>query len=216
MTNPFLNKIHWLGHASFRIEGENSTIYLDPWQLSGELPEADLILITHDHHDHCSPEDVARIQTDGTVIVTVAESVKKLKGDVRVVKPGDRLTIKGVDIQAVPAYNLTKFRSPGVTFHPKEMGFVGFIVTVDGQRIYHAGDTDIIPEMSGFQADIALLPVSGTYVMTVEEAIEAARIIKPGVVIPMHVGRGIGSEKDLETIQANSPVPVNLLEFEGK
>ena len=216
MINPFLNKIHWLGHASFRIDGETATIYLDPWQLSGDQPQADLILITHDHHDHCSPEDVAKIQGTGTVIVTVAESVKKLKGDIRVVKPGDLLTVKGVDIQAVPAYNLTKFRSPGVTFHPKEMGFVGFIVTVDGQRIYHAGDTDIIPEMSDYQADIALLPVSGTYVMTAEEAAEAAGIIKPGVMVPMHVGRGIGSENDLETIQAISPVPVEVLEFEGK
>jgi L-ascorbate metabolism protein UlaG (beta-lactamase superfamily) len=216
MTNPFLNKIHWLGHASFRIDGETATIYLDPWQLSGDQPKADLILITHDHHDHCSPEDVAKIMGAGTVIVTVAESVKKLKGNIRVVKPGDLLTVNGVDILAVPAYNLTKFRSPGVTFHPKEMGFVGFIVTVDGQRIYHAGDTDIIPEMSEYQADIALLPVSGTYVMTAEEAAEAAGIIKPGVMVPMHVGRGIGSEKDLETIQAMSPVPVKVLEFEGK
>ncbi len=216
MTNPFLHKIHWLGHASFRIDGEKTTIYIDPWQLSGELPEADLILITHDHHDHLSPEDVAKIQKADTVIVTVAASANKLKGDIQVVAPGDQLTLKDVFIQAVPAYNLTKFRSPGVPFHPKEMGFVGFLVTVDGQRIYHAGDTDIIPEMAGYQVDIALLPVSGTYVMTAEEAAEAVELLKPKVMIPMHVGRGIGSEKDLDTIRAKSSIPVKVMEFEGK
>ena len=210
-----LKNIHWLGHDSFRIDGETAVIYLDPWQL-GESPKAaDLVLITHDHHDHCSVEDVEKIQQKGTVIVTVEAAAKMLKGQIEIVKPGDTLTLKGVKIEAVPAYNLTKFRSPGVPFHPKEKAYVGFILTVGGMRIYHAGDTDVIPEMEKFEVDIGLLPVSGIYVMTADEAVEAARVIKPQVVIPMHVGRGIGAHSDAEQFKAKSPVPVEVLPFEG-
>ena len=144
--NPMIENIHWLGHDSFRIEAGDLVIYIDPWQL-GHCPDADIILITHDHMDHCSPDDVKRIQKEHTVIVTVAAAAKKLKGEIKVVKPGDSLTVKGVQIQAVSAYNLTKFRSPGVPFHPKEAGHVGYILHVGGQRIYHAGDTDVISEM---------------------------------------------------------------------
>jgi L-ascorbate metabolism protein UlaG (beta-lactamase superfamily) len=173
-------------------------------------------LITHDHHDHCSPEDVVRIQGENTVIITVKSAAEKLKGKVEVVKPGDSLIRKGVKIEVVPAYNVNKFRSPGIPFHPKEKGYVGFILTVDGQRIYHAGDTDVIPEMANYKVDIALLPISGTYVMTVEEAAEAARLIAPAVVIPMHVGRGIGSMADLEAFRALCPAPVKVLEMETR
>jgi L-ascorbate metabolism protein UlaG (beta-lactamase superfamily) len=109
---------------------------------------------------------------------------------VRVVQPGDKLTVSGIPIEAVPSYNTNK------NFHPKEKGWLGFIVTVEGVRIYHAGDTDRIPEMASFQVDIALLPVSGTYVMTAEEAVEAARLMKPRVAIPMHYGAIVGSADD--------------------
>lgn len=208
---PNIDQIHWLAHASFRIDTDKLIIYLDPWQLREDAPLADLILITHDHRDHCSPEDVAKIQKDDTTIVTVAASAFQLSGHIEVVQPGDSLTVKGVPIEAVPAYNLTKFRSPGNPFHPKEAGYVGFIVTIDGQRIYHTGDVDLIPEMESFDVDIALLPVSGTYVMTVDEAVEAANIIQPKVAIPMHVGRGIGGLEMAEHFKQKSPVPVELL-----
>jgi len=196
-----IENIHWLGHDSFRIDAEKIT-YFDPWQLGENLPQADLVLITHEHGDHCSPGDVAKIAGPETVIVTNAASAEKLKGQlgqVRVVKPGDSLSITGVRVEAVPAYNLNKFRSPGKPFHPQEAGHVGFIVTLGGQRIYHAGDTDNIPEMENLQADIALLPVSGTYVMTAEEAADAARRIAPRVAIPMHYGAGVaGTRADAE------------------
>ena len=205
--------IHWLGHDGFRIDGDGVVIYIDPYKISGG-PKADLILITHDHADHASPEDVAKIQQEGTIIVTVPAAAKKFSGHIQTVKPGDRVTVKGIPIEAVPAYNINKFRSPGVPFHPRDAGYVGFVITVNGVRIYHAGDTDAIPEMKDISCDVALLPVSGIYVMTAEEAAEAARMIHPKVAIPMHVGKGIGSLDDAQRFKKLSPVPVVILPME--
>ncbi len=199
-----VENIHWLGHDSFRLEGE-ATVYIDPWKLPPDSPKADIILITHDHYDHCSPEDVARIQKPDTVIVTIPAAAKKLKGEVKTVKPGDKITVKGVEIEAVPAYNTDK------PFHPRGAGHVGFIVTLGGKRIYHAGDTDFIPEMKNLKVDIALLPVSGTYVMTAEEAARAADAIKPEVAIPMHYGEIVGSERDAERFRELTSVNVVIL-----
>lgn len=187
--NDVVKNITWLGHDGFLIKGDDRVIVIDPFQVN-QCEPADIILISHEHYDHCSPKDVNKIRKDSTVIVTEAQSAKKLSGDVRVVQPGDKLTVSGIPIEAVPSYNTNK------SFHPKENGWLGFIVTVDGVRIYHAGDTDRIPEMASFQVDIALLPVSGTYVMTAEEAVEAAGMIKPKVVIPMHYGAIVGSSDD--------------------
>lgn len=208
-----VSNIHWLGHDSFRIEGEGLIIYIDPWQLRNPS-KADLILITHDHGDHCSPEDVAKICKDDTVIVTVEAAAKLLSGDIRVVKPGDEVTVKGVPIRVVAAYNINKYRSPGVHFHPREAGYVGYVITVEGKRIYHTGDSDFIPEMESIEADIALLPVSGIYVMTAEEALDAASALSPEMAIPMHVGRGIGSHDDAEHFKSKASVPVTILTME--
>jgi len=213
MAKKLTAGIHWLGHDSFRIDGEGVVIYLDPFKLK-EGPKADLILITHDHQDHASPADVAKIQKPDTVIVTTAKAAEKLTGEIKTVKPGEELTVKGVKIQTVPAYNINKFRSPGVPFHPKEVGNVGFIITVKGVRIYQAGDTDFIPEMKGLAPDVALLPVSGIYVMTAEEAVEAAAAINPKVAVPMHVGEHIGSLADAQRFQEKASVPVIILPIE--
>lgn len=215
MINERVANIHWLGHASFRIEGNGLQIYIDPWQVGDNSPTADLILISHDHRDHCSPEDIAKLRGEETVIVAVEVAAEKLPGPVKIIKSGDAIVEKGIAIQAVPAYNLTKFRSPGNPFHPKESGFVGFILTADGQRVYFAGDTDPIPEMSGIECDVALLPVSGTYVMTAEEAVDAAAILKPKVAVPMHVGRGIGGMEDTQRFKEMSSVPVVILPVES-
>lgn len=209
-----LERLHWLGHDTFWIDGP-PIIYIDPYQLSSGDPKADIILITHDHGDHCSPGDVAKIQTEGTAIVTIAASAAKLKGDIQVVEPGDSITVKGVEVEAVPAYNLTKFRSPGVPFHPQASGHAGFIVTLDGQRIYHAGDTDHIPEMANLgEIDIALLPVGGTYVMTAEEAVEAAATINAKVSVPMHIGRTPETLEFAAEFKDNAPVEVTVLDIE--
>ncbi len=188
MVQDVVKKIHWLGHDGFRIDSDK-IIYLDPYQIKSTRP-ADIIFVSHEHFDHCSEPDIEKIQKKNTVIVTDAATVKKLKGTVRVVKPGDKLTVETIQVEVVPAYNTNK------NFHPKSSGMLGFIITIEGVRIYHAGDSDFIPEMNNIKTDIALLPVSGTYVMTAEEAINAALAIKPQVAIPMHFGAIVGSAKD--------------------
>ena len=180
--------IAWLGHDAFRIDA-SSCIYIDPYQIDGGKP-ADLILVSHEHYDHCSPEDVAMIQQPETVIITEKDSARKLSGDVRMMSPGERLSLDGLTVEAVPAYNTDK------DFHPKANGWLGFIIDIDGVRIYHAGDSDYIPEMKDLDVDIALLPVSGTYVMDADEAVEAALAIKPQLAIPMHYGAIVGDQSD--------------------
>lgn len=207
--------IHWLGHASVRIDDGDMVIYIDPWQVGVQPKKADVVLISHDHSDHCSPEDVEAVHKDGTEIVTIAAAAAKLPGKtIHTVAPWEVVTVKGFIVEAVPAYNINKFSSPGRPFHPKDAGHVGFIITVGGVRIYHTGDSDCIPEMEKIKADIALVPVSGTYVMTADEAPEAVKAIGPMVAIPMHVGRGIGSMEDTRRFQELSPVPARVLEME--
>ena len=185
-----IKNIHWLGHDTFKIVGEK-VIYTDPFKIK-KKDEADIILITHEHYDHCSPDDVKLVQGPDTVIVTTADCAKKLTGKVKTVKPGDTVTVEGIEIDAVPSYNTNK------QFHPRPNGWVGYIFTAKGQRIYIAGDTDYIPEMKNFRVDIALLPVSGTYVMTAEEAVRAALDIGPKIAIPMHYGSIVGSKDDAD------------------
>lgn len=189
-ADAMIKDIHWLGHDTFRIIGEK-LIYTDPFKIK-QKDTADIILITHEHYDHCSPEDVSMVQGSDTVIVTTPDCAKKLTGKVKIVKPGDKIKVSGVDIESIPAYNINK------AYHPRDKGWVGYIFVVNGQRIYLAGDTDYIPEMKTIKADIALLPVSGTYVMTAEEAVQAALDIHAKTVIPMHYGSIVGSKSDAQ------------------
>jgi L-ascorbate metabolism protein UlaG (beta-lactamase superfamily) len=209
-------KVTWLGHDGFRIQN-HQVVYIDPYQIEGG-PKADIVLISHEHSDHCSVDDLKKVVGPQTVIVAHAQSkgeLSKLKvKEFKVVKPGDKISIGDVGIEAVPAYNVNKFREPGKVFHPKEDGKLGFIVTMNGVRIYHAGDTDHIPEMKGIRTDVALLPVSGTYVMTAQEAAEAVVTINPKVVIPMHYGAIVGNRKDAETFQTLVKCEVKILDKE--
>ena len=208
-------KIQWLGHDGFKIMANGKTIYFDPFQLSKaqwNRNDADIVLISHNHFDHLSMDDLKHVVGKKTSIVAAKECVDQLKGasaaGVKGMSPGDKITVQGIPIEAVAAYNTNK------KFHPKSDGKVGFIITINDLRIYHAGDTDDIPEMSSVDADIALVPVSGTYVMTAEEAARAVNEkIKPKkLAIPMHYGSIVGSEKDAEKFkQLVNTCPVHIL-----
>jgi len=210
-------KLSWLGHDSFRIQN-GKVIYIDPFKLERHEPKADIVLISHEHFDHLSVEDLKKLVTPNTTIVAHEQSkgeLSKLKvKELKVVKPGDKLKVDDVEIEAVPAYNVNKFREPGKHFHPKDEGDVGYIVSIKGVRIYHAGDTDHIPEMRNIRTDIAILPVSGTYVMTAKEAADAVASINPKVVIPMHYGAIVGSRKDAETLKSLVKAEVRILQKE--
>jgi L-ascorbate metabolism protein UlaG (beta-lactamase superfamily) len=209
-----IENIHWLGHDSFRLDG-SSTVYIDPWKLSAGAPRADLVLVTHDHFDHFSPDDILRVAAPRTTLVGPASVTAQIDGIAAVtLSAGEKATVGGVTVTAVAAYNLDKFRQLGQVFHPPAAGGLGYIVELDGRRIYHAGDTDAIPEMRDVRCDVALLPVSGTYVMTAEEAAEACRMISAAVVVPMHFGDIVGTADDAARFEALCGTPVTVLPLE--
>jgi L-ascorbate metabolism protein UlaG (beta-lactamase superfamily) len=181
--------ITWCGHDTFLIEGEK-VIYTDPFVLPSTPKKADLILITHDHYDHCVPEKVKQIQKSDTVIVTTPDCARKLTGNIKSIRPGQSVTIGDIAIKAIPAYNV------GKQFHPKSSGWVGFVFKVSGTTFYIAGDTDFIPEMNGLKPDIALLPIGGKFTMGIDQAVEATLSIEPKIVIPMHYDTFGGIEAD--------------------
>jgi L-ascorbate metabolism protein UlaG (beta-lactamase superfamily) len=211
-------QITWLGHDGFKLK-KDKVVYVDPFKLGAKPEPADLVFVTHEHFDHLSVDDLKKVVTAATTVVTIAAceaAVKPLKPKaVRLVAPGDRLTVDGVTVEVLPAYNVNKFRAPGAPFHPKADGKVGFILGIGGVRIYHAGDTDEIPEMAGAKGvDVALLPVSGTYVMTAEEAIRACNAIQPKLAIPMHYAAIVGSAADAEAFRKAVKGRVEILQPE--
>lgn len=200
-------KIEWLGHDSFRLTGEK-VIYIDPWKIEQARHDADIVLITHDHFDHFVAEDLERVRGAKTVVVGPAMLEGKVAGDLKVVKAGDALTIDGVPLEVTWAYNLHPDRQ---NFHPRAYGGVGYIVTLNGKRIYHTGDTDPIPEMKGIQTDIMLVPVSGTYVCTPDEAAEVVELVHPKLVIPMHWDTIVGTWAEANAFKEKVSVPVEIL-----
>lgn len=210
-------KVHWLGHDSIVLQGSR-TIIIDPFKAKGAY-KADILLISHEHFDHLSEDDIKRFTNASTTMIapkTCEEPLRKFRQEQKIVTPHSKVEAKGVTIETIPAYNINKFREPGSVFHPKEDGRVGYIVTMDGAKFYHAGDTDYIPEMKSIDVDVAFLPVSGTYVMTAEEAAEAAKGIKAKVLVPMHFGKIVGSVEDAERFKrlVGSQRTVEILEGE--
>jgi len=187
-------KIEWLGHASFRISDRKLVIYIDPYVVDEEAPKADIVLVTHEHYDHCAVDNIKKIIKDDGIVIATEDCFSKLvELNFKTVTPNQQLEIKGVKIETVPAYNINK------PFHTPASQWVGYIVTLNNVRIYHAGDTDFIPEMKNLKdIDIALLPVGGTYTMDYKEAADAVNTFKPKVAIPMHWGKIVGSRSDAE------------------
>jgi len=188
-----LENIQWLGHASFAISGEG-LYYIDPYDLKGKPQPADIIFVTHPHFDHWSPKDIQKILKPETKIVAV-NGCEGLKVS-QVAKPFEEFTIENIKVKTIPAYNVNPQR---LQFHPRPNNWVGYILEVNGMTIFHAGDTDFIPEMNGMKPDVALLPMGGTYTMDVDEMIQAANAIHAGVTVPMHYKRLLGNKsKDAE------------------
>ena len=192
-----LNNIKVLTHSSIRIQSpEGPVVYVDPYNIKNEPHDADLILVTHSHRDHFSPKDIAKIvKTECGQILTEIympydKSQDSLGCQVTNVEPDFDYEAKGIIFETIPAYNV------GKKFHPKDNEWVGYILDIDGTRIYIAGDTDITEENQNVQCDIALVPVGGTYTMSPQEAAKLINIIKPKYAIPTHYGSVVGSEDD--------------------
>jgi len=202
-------EIRWYGHDTFTLSN-NITICIDPFKLTNSI-SADLVLISHNHFDHLSEDDLSKVVNENTTIIAANECLSQLSKlnckETVGISPNDEKIIGGVKIRAVRAYNLDKINpDTQKPFHPREDNKVGFIVTINGISIYHTGDSDVIPEMDDLQPDVLLVPVSGTYVMTASEAVTAVGKIKPKLAIPMHYGTIVGSEDDAKEFktQVNS------------
>lgn len=193
-------ELDWLGHSAFRIKIKNKKIFIDPFQIDVE-DKADLILITHSHHDHCSFQDIDKIAKDGTIIICTADSQSKInriskKIEIVLVEPGKEVSLDYVKVKTINAYNNSK------PFHPKSEGWVGYLLLCEKTAIYHAGDTDFIKEMAELEEYskkfylISLLPVDGKFNMGYQEAVKAAMSIKPSLALPMHYGSVAGTDSD--------------------
>lgn len=205
----WMKHLHWLGHDSYRID-QPLVIYIDPWHLPENSPPADLILVSHEHFDHCSPDDVARVWKENTRLFANPGAAEKFEGKASVLVPGESVELEQLLVETLPAYNTDK------DFHPKVAQHLAFILEAEGERLYFAGDTDQIPEMEGVDCQIALLPVSGTYVMTAEQAAKAADVIAADISVPMHYDAGVvGTIEDAKKFQEQTSGEVVILENEG-
>lgn len=192
-----LNNIEVLYHSSIRINKEK-TIYIDPFKIDRNYNDADIIFITHDHYDHYSEEDIDKVINENAVIVIPEELLTKVlkkginKDAIVTVEPDKKYMVQGIKFETVPAYNTYK------TFHPKENGWVGYVIEINGIKYYIAGDTDITEENKKVKCDVAFVPVGGTYTMDFKEAAQLVNEIQPKVAVPIHYGSVVGTKQDAE------------------
>ena len=206
MLEPFT----WFRQSAMRWTGDGLTVYIDPWGTSPDDPPADVILITHAHHDHLQPTEIARLSTPGTKLVAPADVAAGLAGDVTAVAPGERHEVGGVRFETVPAYNVAEER---LDMHPKANAWVGYVLELDGHTYYHAGDTDALPELEALETDVAMVPIGGTYTMDWEEAADFVKAMTPKVAVPMHYGFVVCSPSHATRFaKAAAPVTVEILE----
>lgn len=195
---------------SIRITDRDRQIYIDPFQMREEPHDADYILITHDHYDHFSPEDIKKVAGSNTILIvpekmqSKANEAADLVCRIVTVKPGVYREIDGLEIETVPAYNILK------PFHPKNAEWVGYIIRVDGKRIYIAGDTDATKEAKAVKCDIALIPIGGTYTMDAKKAAELVNTLRPSVAIPVHYGSIVGKPGAGEVFADNVKEPIKV------
>ena len=194
-----LDNITINAHSSIRIAGDK-IMYFDPFLVTDEPHDADIIFFTHSHYDHFSPKDFVKLANDGTLYVAPASMKDELKKagitNAVLMTPGEEREIEGVPVKSPAAYNIAK------QFHKKECGWLGYVVTVNGQRVYVCGDTDDNPDVRGTQCDVIMLPVGGTYTMTAKEAARLVNDMRPKFAIPTHYGSAVGKKDDGEKFAA--------------
>ena len=189
-------------HSSIRIRSDRGIIYTDPFQMRDEPHDADYIFVTHEHYDHFSPADIAKVSKDGTVLIVPESMRAKAEKDtagkytVITVSPGTSFELDDFSFEAIPAYNRLK------PFHPRSAEWLGYVFILGDERIYVAGDTDLTVEAKQVRCDIALVPVGGTYTMNAKQAAELVNAIRPVTAIPTHYGGPVGNEKDAEEFAA--------------
>lgn len=204
-----LERFTWLKNSAYRWDGDGITVYIDPWGVGEDAPAADVIFITHGHYDHYSPEDVERVRTKETQIVAPRDTANELSGNVQAIAPGDSIEAGGIKAQAVPAYNIAEDR---LDKHPKSNGWVGYILQLGDIGYYHAGDTDHINELETVAAQVAFVPVGGTFTMNASEAAGLVRMMSPQLAVPMHYGFVAGTPEDGERFKKEAdPVRVEVL-----
>jgi L-ascorbate metabolism protein UlaG (beta-lactamase superfamily) len=203
-----LEKLTWFRQSAFRWRGEDLVVYVDPWGVTDDVP-ADVILITHAHHDHFQPHEIDRLRKASTRLVAPRDVARELSGDVMAVAPGESHDVGGLKLETVPAYNIVEER---LDMHPRSNGWVGYVLEFEGRRYYHAGDTDALPELERLTTDVAMVPIGGTYTMDWEEAGALVRKMSPRVAVPMHYGFVVCSpSKAVAFRKAAGPVPVEEL-----
>jgi L-ascorbate metabolism protein UlaG (beta-lactamase superfamily) len=204
-----LEGLTWIKNSAYRWDGDGVTVYIDPWGVAEDAPEADVIFLTHGHYDHFSPEDIDRVRTARTQIVAPTDTAKELSGDVQVVAPGDTVEAGGIKAEAVPAYNIAEDR---LDKHPKSNGWVGYILQLGDASYYHAGDTDHLTELETVAAQVAFVPVGGTFTMDAGEAANLVRAMSPQLAVPMHYGFVAGTPADADRFREQAePVKVEIL-----
>ncbi len=206
ILNKYTSNLLWYQNACICIKA-SKTIYFDPYGVTKDSQIADFIFVTHPHLDNLSMTKTKYIiQKETTVFLTNDPGPFNDISHVVPVEPNQSFKIEGIKIETIPMYNLTH------RYHPKEAGWVGYVVEIDGIRYYHAGDTDLVPEMKNLKnIDVAFLPVGGIYSMDQHQAVEAVKIIKPKVAIPIHFGMIVGTFDDAEEFVKNCPVPSKIL-----
>jgi L-ascorbate metabolism protein UlaG (beta-lactamase superfamily) len=182
-----LKHLRWYGQSAFRIAADSGeTLAIDPFRMPASAGPADMILVTHPHFDHYDKRAIAGLRTRTTTVVVPQSCARH---DLEGIRPGQTIRIGALSVSAIPAYTTS------LPFHPRARGWVGYLIEVDGLKIYHAGDTDLIPEMKGLQPDIALLPIGGFFTMKASAAAAAAESLKAALVIPMHYIRLLGGKE---------------------
>ena len=196
MTEDIIDNIEVFKQNHIRINSGGKEIHFDPFRTDNAPGNADFIFITHDHSDHFSPGDIERTACGNTVLIvpekmlSKAAAVESFVGKIAAVRPGETYDIDGLEFETLPAYNI------GKPFHPKNAGWVGYVLKTGGGRIYVAGDTDATEEAKAVRCDIALIPIGGTFTMNPKQAAELVNEIKPGIAVPVHYGSIVGKEKD--------------------